>query len=84
MYKITIEQGYNEVNFEAKDFREAELLMETVLGMADGGTKVSIMNTRETEAMALRIKVEQLHRENERLANELNECRRAHDGNRKN
>lgn len=60
MIKIKISQGYNEVAFEVERYADAELLVNTIMGLCDERTSITINNGEETDASRLQKEVTNL------------------------
>lgn len=61
MIKVKINQGYNEVAFEVERYADAELLVNTIVGLCDERTSITINNGVETDASLLQDEVDDLY-----------------------
>ncbi len=76
MIITTIKQDHSEVTFETELYNDAELLISTILGLADRRTTITITTTKETEASGLQNEVNTLEDMVCRTSRELFEAKR--------
>ena len=76
MIVTTIKQDHSEVAFTTESYNDAELLISTILGLADKRTKITITTTKETEASVLQDEVNELEEMVCKTSRELFEARR--------
>lgn len=60
MIIVKIRKGYNEIPLETERYSDAELLISTILSLADKRITVEIATTDETEASRLQDEVAEL------------------------
>lgn len=61
MFIVKIRKGYNEIPLETERYSDAELLISTILSLADKRITVEIATTDETEASRLQDEVDNLY-----------------------
>lgn len=61
MIIVKIKQGHNELTYEFERYNDAELLISTILGVADKRTTIEVTITDESEASCLQDKVNRLN-----------------------
>lgn len=75
MIIVTIKQDYSEVVFETELYPDAELLISTVLGLADNRTSIEVTTTEKSEASYLQEEKDELEEELRKCQNKLHEIR---------
>lgn len=75
MIIVMIKQGYSEVIFETELYPDAELLISTVLGLADNRTSIVVTTTEKSEASYLQEEKDKLEEELRKCQNKLHEIR---------